>query len=263
VITVKRDDTSYKFGICLYAFRVALTIHMLELHRVSTIAGIHSGGNPIEMCLQWSQPEEDNCVHATCTRGPRQTPCAEGRGNQQAPLRIYFGVLCASSNFKILILEVNDEWYLFSETLNGCTYFWLGPTLIISSGADSSERNKIPPNYLSFSAAELVVLHGLKQGDSNLRLQFCRCFLHTSLGGPGLLWLVLWTDEATFMRRGVNSLNNPYELLSEGSLCYSTLFNSWKIWARIVDDCLMGPYMMANRLSGIQCPDFLIVLLEI
>jgi hypothetical protein len=61
---------------------------------------------------------------------------------KQDPLNIHFGLHCASSNFKILILEVNDECCLFSETLNAFTYFWLGSTRIIGNGADSSERKK-------------------------------------------------------------------------------------------------------------------------
>jgi hypothetical protein len=69
VITAKGDGTIYRCGICLYAFYVALIIRMLELHRRITIADIHNGGNPIEICLQWSQPEEDNCVHAIAHAG--------------------------------------------------------------------------------------------------------------------------------------------------------------------------------------------------
>jgi hypothetical protein len=146
-----------------------------------------------------------------------------------ASLRFQSGVHWLRRNFKISILEVNDKCCLFSEALNGYAYFWFCPTRIISNGADSSERNKIPPKSLSFCTAQLVGLHELKQGGSNLRLQFCWLFLHKIVGGPDLLWRVLWTDEATFTN-GVNSLRSPHELVSGASLCYSTLFISTRIW---------------------------------
>jgi hypothetical protein len=65
-----------------------------------------------------------------------------------------------------------------------------------------------------------------------------------------------WSKVSTILMKWL--LENPY------AGRHSSFLERFGVnfWDRIVDDCLIGPYVMVNRLSGIQCPDFHIVLLE-
>jgi hypothetical protein len=70
--------------------------------------------------------------------------------------------------------------------------------------------------------AELV--QGLYLSDNNFYFQFCWWLQYKTVDEPQLLCHVLWTDEATFTRSGINSLHNLHEWALEN--CHATQHSS-------------------------------------
>lgn len=89
--------------------------------------------------------------------------------------------------------------------------------------------------------------------DYDKRVQCARWFLHKEVETLDFLKRVLFTDETTFTREGiVNKKNNhfwaqenPHEIRQQN---FQMRF-SVNIWAGIVNDTLIGPYMLPNRLN--------------
>jgi hypothetical protein len=75
-----------------------------------------------------------------------------------------------------------------------------------------------------------------------------------------LMWCVLRVDETSSNRSGVNSLHSLVQWAQKnprGTWCSSfqqrTILN---IWAGIIDNYVIGPYVIANYLHEIQYVDF-------
>lgn len=97
-------------------------------------------------------------------------------------------------------------------------------------------------------------VQALEPGDYPLRAECARWFLDKEVESPNFLRRVLFTDESSFTREGVVNVKNkhvwaqenPHEILQNN---YQVKF-SVNVWAGIVNDTLIGPYLLPNRLNG-------------
>ncbi|CAH1957620.1 unnamed protein product [Acanthoscelides obtectus] len=97
-------------------------------------------------------------------------------------------------------------------------------------------------------------VQGLSAADYHRRVQFCLWLLHQIAAQPNFLRYVLWTDEASFTRDGIfNSRNghvwdkeNPCAIFPRKHQQPSSV----NVWAGIVDDYLIWPYLLPERLTG-------------
>jgi hypothetical protein len=91
-------------------------------------------------------------------------------------------------------------------------------------------------------------------------MQFCEC-LHQHAADELFLHNILWTDEACLTREGVFKAHishlwardNPHAIRERG---YQFRF-SVSVWAGIVGDIVMGPYLLPDRLTAQRYRDFL------
>lgn len=119
-------------------------------------------------------------------------------------------------------------------------------------------------------AFHMQKVHALKPQDYPRRVDCCRWFIHKTVDNPNFLKNVLFTDEASFNREGIfNSRNshvwaveNPHETFTRG---YQDRF-AVNVWAGMLGDTLVGPYILPNRLNSVTylvfLRDILPVLLE-
>jgi len=90
-----------------------------------------------------------------------------------------------------------------------------------------------------------------------MRLEFCH-WLHTN---RQLLPLILFTDEATFTRNGINNTRNSHRWSHEnphGNV--ETNFQlrfSINVWCGMIDGILIGPVTLDDRMTGQNYLDFL------
>lgn len=104
----------------------------------------------------------------------------------------------------------------------------------------------------------------LEPRDYPRRVNCARWFLHKEVISPNFLQQILFTDEAHFTREGVfNTRNkhlwadeNPYGIVQRR---FQKRF-SVNVWAGIIGDSLIGPYILPNKLNG---PTYLVFLREI
>jgi hypothetical protein len=91
-------------------------------------------------------------------------------------------------------------------------------------------------------------------------MQFCE-WLHQHAADELFFHNILWTDEACFTREGVFNVHNsqlwardnPHAMRERG---YQVRF-SVSIWAGIVGDIVVGPYLLPDRLTAQRYRDFL------
>lgn len=97
-------------------------------------------------------------------------------------------------------------------------------------------------------------VQGLTEADYQPRDQFCNWLLHRIVVQPNFLRFILWTDEASFSRDGIFNSRNSHVWAEENSnaIVPKSHQQRWSvnIWAGIVDDYLIGPYLLPNRLTG-------------
>lgn len=107
-------------------------------------------------------------------------------------------------------------------------------------------------------------VQSLIPGDYVQRVNCARWFLQQDVFNPNFLCYVLFTDEALFTREGVfNSKNshvwaleNPHETVMHN---HQHRF-SVNVWAGIVNNHLIGPYILPNRLDS---PTYLVLVRDI
>lgn len=97
--------------------------------------------------------------------------------------------------------------------------------------------------------------------DLQKRLRFCRILENKSNRFPNFYKNILFTDESTFTRRGVNNLHNEHVYALENphavkSIHFQREF-SINVWMGIIDRYLIGPVMLPNRLNGESFLQFL------
>jgi len=97
-------------------------------------------------------------------------------------------------------------------------------------------------------------VHSLVERDYEPRVNCARWFLQQDIIQPNFLENVLFTDESSFTREGIfnsrNShvwaLDNPHEVKVRG---YQHRF-SLNVWAGILGNRVIGPYILPNRLNS-------------
>ena len=93
-------------------------------------------------------------------------------------------------------------------------------------------------------------MQNLHPWDSALRLGF----YHWLQNNRQLFPLVLFTDEATFTRNGINNTRNSHRWSHENSICtVETNFKrrfSINVRCGMIDDMLIGPVILYDRMTG-------------
>ena len=94
----------------------------------------------------------------------------------------------------------------------------------------------------------------LNAADYPLQVDFCSWFLQQSTITPNLSANVLFTHEAIFTRDGVFNLHNYHAWASSNP--HATRQHAFQerfsinVWTGIVNDCLIGSYLMSHRLNS-------------
>ena len=90
-----------------------------------------------------------------------------------------------------------------------------------------------------------------------MRLEFCH-WLHSN---RQLLPLILFTDEATFTRNGINNTCNSHQWSHKSP--HGTVKTNFQcrfsinVWCGMIDDMLIGPVILDDRKTGQNYLDFL------
>jgi hypothetical protein len=89
------------------------------------------------------------------------------------------------------------------------------------------------------------------------RLQYCEWLLQEHEHDLGFLEHILWSDEASFTHEGVfNSHNSPlWAQHNPLQVCWSI-----NVWAGITGNCVVGPYLLPDRVNG---PAYYVFLQEV
>jgi len=109
-------------------------------------------------------------------------------------------------------------------------------------------------NGHGYKAFHRTKVQKLNQHDYPLRTEFCTRYNQECQENPQFSSLVLYTDEATFNESGIfNSKNNIYWAVENPNSSYETgRQEKFKVnvWAGIVGDHLIGPYILPERLDA-------------
>lgn len=105
-------------------------------------------------------------------------------------------------------------------------------------------------------------VQALRPEDHLSRLRFCQWLLQKCAVDPLFSSTILFTDEAGFTRDGVVNFHNqhvwadenPHEVAERG---HQHRF-SINVWAGILGDRLIGPYILPHRLNGAHYHQFLV-----
>lgn len=110
-------------------------------------------------------------------------------------------------------------------------------------------------------AFHLQPVQNLHPGDAEKRLNFCQWLLNSVERTPDFHHKVLWTDEASFTRRGVVNYHNlhvwaqenPHEIRPKS---FQQEF-SVNVWLGVIDDTLCGPHFLPPRLNAVSFHEFI------
>lgn len=110
----------------------------------------------------------------------------------------------------------------------------------------------------------LTPVQGLHPGDNENRLAFARFMLRMDDISPAYISSILWTDESCFTKDGVTNFHNLHNwnemnLRAIRQRAFQRRF-SVNVWAGIVDNTLIGPYILPPVLNGRNYLQFLIEL---
>ncbi|XP_026828179.1 uncharacterized protein LOC113562590 [Ooceraea biroi] len=97
--------------------------------------------------------------------------------------------------------------------------------------------------------------------DHQYRREYCRWLLHKNIDEPDFLNHVLWTDEEGFTRDGIMNMHNLHVWSDVNPhatrpISFQHRF-SVNVWAGIIDNNLIGPYIMEDRINGARYLNFL------
>lgn len=100
-------------------------------------------------------------------------------------------------------------------------------------------------------------VHDLKAEDFQPRVEFCQWILHHQ----NMLRKILWSDEATFSRgKAFNSHNTHFWAQDNPNVVRRTNYQhrfSFNVWAGIIGDVLIGPFILPDRLNARHYLSFL------
>lgn len=104
-------------------------------------------------------------------------------------------------------------------------------------------------------------VQGLQPTDYHPRRNFFQWFLRMDAENPQFLSRILFTDEAGFTKDGIFNFHNTHVWADENphSIMESRHQHKFSInvWAGIIGDFLIGPFLLPNRLTGPLYRDFL------
>lgn len=107
----------------------------------------------------------------------------------------------------------------------------------------------------------------LLPADLPKRADFCRLMLLNEELHPTYFSRILWTDEASFTREGVNNFHNLHMWASENPhLIRESSFQqrfSVNVWAGIIGNTFIGPVILPNRLNSSSYLNHLEVMVDI
>lgn len=119
-------------------------------------------------------------------------------------------------------------------------------------------------NEENFHAYHLQRVQLLNPDDYPKRVRFAQWFLEESANDPNFPAYVLFTDEATFTREGVFNHHNQHLWAQENprGVRHHAAQRRFKVnvWAGLVGDCLVGPYLLPCNLNA---TNYLIFLREV
>jgi hypothetical protein len=97
-------------------------------------------------------------------------------------------------------------------------------------------------------------MQGLCVEDFPRRVQFCQWLLQRCLNQPHFVSQVLFTDEASFTRDGFFNCRNSHVWADENPHATVVANHQWRfavnVWAGIIGDYVIGPYLLPPRLNG-------------
>lgn len=100
----------------------------------------------------------------------------------------------------------------------------------------------------------LQKVHALEPGDHPRRVACARWFLRMEADNPDFFKEILFTDEASFTREGIFNSKNNHEWAAVNP--HGTVIRghqhrfSVNVWAGVLGDSLVGPYILPNRLTS-------------
>lgn len=97
-------------------------------------------------------------------------------------------------------------------------------------------------------------VQGLQADDWPRRIAFCEWLLHRHEADNAFLARILWTDEACFTRDGIFNCHNSHvwALSNPHALRPHRHQRRWSVnvWAGILGNRMIGPYLLPQRLTG-------------
>uniref|UniRef100_V5I843 Transposable element Tc3 transposase n=1 Tax=Anoplophora glabripennis TaxID=217634 RepID=V5I843_ANOGL len=104
-------------------------------------------------------------------------------------------------------------------------------------------------------------VQALLEPDMHKRVVFCESYLNILRNNLNFASKILFTDEATFQRHGLTNMHNLHSWAHENPHEVSmTTFQhnfSLNIWAGIVENVLVGPFVLPHRLGAVEYLQFL------
>ncbi|CAH1988356.1 unnamed protein product [Acanthoscelides obtectus] len=123
------------------------------------------------------------------------------------------------------------------------------------------KRMQMCINFQGLYPFHVQRVQALRPDDVPARVRFCEWLLHQHDNNPDFLKCILVTDESTFTRNGMNNFRNTHVWSVENPHAvrrahFQQTF-SVNVWAGMVNGMLIGPFIVPNRLDGMQYLDFL------
>lgn len=157
--------------------------------------------------------------------------------------------------------ELEEQVMAYFEEHPGNSTRDAGRTLGIDHTAVSrilTEEGMHPFHYTKVQA--------LLPEDFPKRVTFCQWLLQEIDTDPNFLSKILWTDECNFSRNGVINLHNLHQWsIVNPHATYERAFQvrfSINVWAGILNNRVMGPIMLPNRINGDDFYQFLAIDLD-
>jgi hypothetical protein len=104
-------------------------------------------------------------------------------------------------------------------------------------------------------------VQALRPPDYQARLVFCQWFLRKCVEDPHFIENILFTDEAGFTKNGIVNFHNTHVWSDENPHVIEEFRDQHQfrinVWAGIVGDRIIGPYVLPNRLTGAIYHQFL------
>ncbi|KAJ8953752.1 hypothetical protein NQ318_015408 [Aromia moschata] len=115
---------------------------------------------------------------------------------------------------------------------------------------------------LLYPPYNLQKVHELIPGDFPRRMQFANWLLDQQRNNVNFISNILFTEEASFTKNGITNLHNAHVWADEKPHAtvvshYQHQFQSINVWAGIIGNFLIGPFILPERLNGQLYLEFL------